>query len=268
MDLKRKRNKKSQVKNMAVTTATESQPLLSNPLSRLSSMQKRFIVLTVSAVEVIGGIYSAINTVTDRERTSFDYTKFSVSLALAGQGALTSFLCLKGLFPFQFRSAQPQNNGMADQLMPAEPLSYEGQVFFNQKLDELLRQCEIEIRDSDHQANLQTTIERKCTLLTEYIQERLMSRPDPTAQGVDISEIFRSLDALGQLKIAVGSAPPSRSGSRYPSAHTTPVSSPSKRANNDESPPRRRNTPLSTPSSPTLNALEAGQAPLSVKKED
>jgi hypothetical protein len=249
---------------MAVQTATEKQPLLSIPFSGLSSMQKRFVVLTFGAFQIAGGIYSAINTITDRERTSFDSTKFVASLGLAGSGTLTWLLCLKGLFPFEYRSAEPLNTVVAEQ--PASQPSYEEQMFFNQKLDELLLQCEIEIPASDQPANLQAIIEYKCSLLTEYIQQRLSSRTDPTTQGVDISEIFRSLDALGQIKIAVGSAPPSRSGSRHSSAHTTPVTSPSKRAS-DESPPRRRTTPASIPSSPVLKALEAGLGG-SVKKQD
>lgn len=240
---------------MAVTTATESQPLL-NPLSRLSTVQKRFIVLTISATEMLGGIYGAINTITDSERTSFDWTKFSVSLTLASQGALTSILCLKGLFPFEFRTSEPRNNATAEPLIPVEPQSHEAQVFFNQKLDELLLQCGIENPTPDQQPGLQATIEQKCTLLRDYIQERLTSRTE-AVPGVDIGDIFRSLDALGQIRIAVGSAPPSRSVSRHSSAHTTPVSSPSKHAS-DESPPRRRNTPISTPSSPALKNLEAG----------
>lgn len=239
---------------MAVTTATEKQPLLSIPFSGLSNVQKRFVVLTFGAFQIAGGIYSAINTITDRERTSFDSTKFVASLGLAGSGTLTLLLCLKGLFPFEYRSAEPLNTVVVEQ--PASQPSYEEQMFFNQKLDELLLQCEIEVPASDQPANLQAIIEYKCSLLTDYIQERLRSRPD-TTQGVDISEIFKSLDALGQIKISVGSAPPSRSVSRQSSAHTTPVASPSKRVN-DESPPRRRNTPISTPSSPTLKNLEAG----------
>jgi hypothetical protein len=254
---------------MGTTTALcESQPLLGNRLPPLTYTQKKALAFTMGTFQLFGGIYGMYHAATDRERTSFNYTQFTTSFLLTFTGSLTNFLCLKGLFPFEFRHPEPVQN-IAEVLPPAvaEPQPSVAELdFLNTKLDELLNKCGIAIPNSS--SDLKMLIDEKCALLAGYIEAALQAaaqeEPDRAAA---VTEVLKSLQALGQLKLTGSSLPPSRAGTRPPSTHNTPAASPSRNGRErDTTPTQRQGPPASAPSSPFKDLEIGGQG--SAKKEN
>lgn len=240
---------------MATATHNESQPLLGNPLQPLTFAQKKALAFTLGTFQILGGIYCMYNAVTDRERSSFNYNQFLTSLGLTFSGSLTNLLCLKGIFPFDYRHPEPvQNIVQAPPPPPEEPQPSIDPDFFNSKLDALLAQCRIPLRDPS--GDLQTDITEKCALLAAYIETELQGD-----RAAAVADVLKGLHALGQIKLTVGS----RANSRPSSTHTTPAPSPVKQKGRDTTPTNRHAPPASAPGSP--GDVEKGTAG-SAKKED
>lgn len=239
---------------MATITSTETQPLLSHRLPSLTYTQKKALVFTLGTFQLFGGIYGMYHAATDRERTSFNGWEFTQSCMLTLSGSLTNLLCLKGIFPFEFRHPEPVQN-VAEVSPPAadEPRPYIDPDFLNLKLDSLLAQCRIPLPDSS--SDLEADITEKCTLLATYIETELQGD-----RAAAVGEVLKGLQALGQIKLTVGS----RANSRVPSAHTTPAPSPVKKGR-DTTPTNRYAPPASAPGSP--GDVEKGTLG-SAKKQD
>ncbi|MBS0649514.1 MAG: hypothetical protein JSS10_09900 [Verrucomicrobia bacterium] len=233
---------------MAITTSTETQPLLSHPLPPLTYTQKKALALTLGTFQLIGGIYGMYNAATDRERTSFNYNQFITSFVLTASGTLTNLLCLKGIFPFEFRHPEPVQH-VAEVVSPAEPEPAAEEL----DLLPLLHKYRLPIAD---------TPEEQRATLEEYI-DRLLHTPESEREAA-VSDVIQSLRALGQIRLSIGSVPSSRAGSRPTSAHTTPAPSPVKKGR-DTTPTSRYATSVSVPGSP--GDVEKGTLG-SAKKQD